>query len=1227
MDKNIKKHFLKYIANLFFAIICILLSTINISLAEDSTIQNIQKCTTFYTKNDNDERDIRDIEACRSNSENIPNVQSNEGTYLPISELPYESMKKDDEGNVTLYCQNIKKHKSNDIGESLQTEKQIKDIDKYFNHIKLCGDGWNTFGYTKNSIKKYIYNTNYWYPEYGAYSDSYEYILNKVLSGKYNCDDTIKEQNEIDFCLNKDHINDTQCASFKRKCLPTLLLGNNHCELEDCSNVKKTTRNIKNKFYREYIYNGMEFEIPIAANEIDKHYDSIESVYNKGDGCFDPRLPEEKGYNSSKQRYYFRGKLKANYACERFSYNGNKTCVDTNGGEISDPQKCKKLFHLAKKCCEHRRDGGVCIYYSPDEDNYKDLDNISSFEKYKKNGFERFDRSNLKGRIAFCSNYNTYMESNKCLLYTGSKRVKLRSYYGKLDDGYFPSQGKKNTNKICVKTENLQPYNFNLLGGTETKDLYCDGDYIYCKNPFENKEEWKKKKWENNYGEDLKKIFDEDNNETPPYGKVKNFCTYDVHCVESSKEITAYGSTSFGIQPANVFFPLVCFDFSKTSSQFTTEKNKSFSTPMIECIYETINNMFLNKAGMSSCANPDESVNSEGLCGADTFSMPESIRHKKYNANYRGPEAYEYMIGEELPKEYNIFRKIQAGVQNIIKTAMVIAIAIISFKFLIKGELNIFDIKHGKALVVGMLKFVIVIYFAISNAWQAHFYKWLDTAIKYSYQKAFNLSLSSLNPTGKMQDREVICDLIEKNHTEQTAKAFQCSEYKINYTPNIGYQYFYIGSKTKTETELGLGREPTEKDEIEIGKYKYKNCKKSNEEGKVMDTSEETKDQIITDEEIKSRVLFILEKNGLEEGSINNEIERVTVTENNIEKNTKTEIYKNCKATPKDNNIYSYAYDGCYFGDAKYPEGKEYLSVFDNLDCKLTNYLHLSTKHNGHFIFIIIITFFFAKAGIFLFLLSVLFLLLIFSILFKISYLFIVNFLSINILIFVSPIAFPTLLFEKYKGIFDEWLKSLMGFSLQLIVVLIFAGLFVGTIDRIGLGGAKYINHDSETGRNPQLICPTNASTSVLCIFSPDAAGLSKTSTFTQKIFQLLGLGNVTYTIESIKGNGFYNTLFTLINFVIVLILFYNLLDKVPEIAEKMTDSHSTLNKENGFFIKFTTQTAKTTRNVVTAGRAARLLARGPFRQARKKYLKRREGNESLKKHNQNKTTDTTDKN
>ena len=87
----------------------------------------------------------------------------------------------------------------------------------------------------------------------------------------------------------------------------------------------------------------MEFKIPINANEIDKGYVSIDEVYD-GNGCFDPRMPSDKGYYSTEQRYYFRGRLKANYACDRFIYKGNKTCVNKDGNTIEDAQTCKNYF-------------------------------------------------------------------------------------------------------------------------------------------------------------------------------------------------------------------------------------------------------------------------------------------------------------------------------------------------------------------------------------------------------------------------------------------------------------------------------------------------------------------------------------------------------------------------------------------------------------------------------------------------------------------------------------------------------------------------------------------------------------------------------------------------------------------------------------------------------------------------------------------------------------------
>ena len=51
-----------------------------------------------------------------------------------------------------------------------------------------------------------------------------------------------------------------------------------------------------------------------------------------------------------------------------------------------------------------------------------------------------------------------------------------------------------------------------------------------------------------------------------------------------------------------------------------------------------------------------------------------------------------------------------------------------------------------------------------------------------------------------------------------------------------------------------MGCEPKETDIIEIGRYKYKNCKKNNNEGAEENTSKEIKNKTITDKEIKRRV-------------------------------------------------------------------------------------------------------------------------------------------------------------------------------------------------------------------------------------------------------------------------------------------------------------------------------------------------------------------------------------
>lgn len=1214
MDKNKKKFFLKYIANLFLIAMCAFLLNTNVIFAEGSegTGENtteeptklnltseekytntryVKKCTDLYRKQegkvDKDltlDNDLDYIGKCQSNNDSEPSLRATgeANRFINVSYSSLDTLQKDEDGNIPLYCKDVLPDK-NDVGGqgNLTAFNTIRD---YINNIKLCGDGWNNFVYESNLIKNYK-NTKHWYPIYGAYSNSYEYILNKVLSGEYTCEDTYDAS-----CLSGSKLNTSDCDDFRQKCFPSLLLGDEYCEKQnadstECDNIKKNTQNIKNKFYREHSYGGMEFAIPIVANEIDKNYDSIESVYNKGDGCFDPRISSNKGYYGTQQRYYFKGKLKANYACDRFIYKGDKTCVDKNGNTISDPQKCKKLFHLAKQCCERRRNGGVCIYYTKPAD-----------LNYKNSRRERFSRNDLEKTksIAFCSNYNK-TNSNKCTIYAGNNRIDLASYYGKLDDNSSYKKDKNgeiinNEDKICVKTTNLAPYNFNLLRGAEIKDLYCDGDYDNCKSPNEYKPDTLNAtyNWNENYGDDKNKIWNNNSQyrkETPAYGMTKNFCTYNVHCTENSTEPVNYAGLSANSFINNRFSPPVCFDFSKTSSQYTTEKNKSFTTPIAECMYETINNMFLNKAGMSSCKDPDESVNSEGLCGTDTFNIPENIRHEKYNAEYKGAyNAYHYIIGEELPNKYNIFRKIQAGVQNIIKTAMVIAIAIISFKFLIKGELDIFDVKHGKALVVGMLKFVIVIYFSIGNAWQAYFYKWLDTAMKYSYQKAFSLAM--LDTEGKTQHIDVYCN-VKKDITDLIYN-FTCdkvtettTEYLLanntmrrettSESEQVNITSEDLGTVSPKENEKLLIKNTSGQNGTKIKIY-YTRCintgrNQSKEQATIIRGREKENQKV---EDRYARIIILNEK--YQPNVLRKSLSTTNIIQNYIgQYKVEYAYYTNCRTVPASKYDYGRTYDGCYFGDAKYPEGKEYLSMFDSLDCKLSNYLHTSAQLTGiHIVLILVVLFVSAPVGILLLLLGFTLFFLLFAIVFKIFYFFIVNILAINILVFVSPIIFPALLFDKYKGIFDEWLKSIMGFCLQLVVILIFAGLFIGTIDRVGLGGAEYINHNPETGRNPELHCPTDASTSVLCLFAPTMLSHSKTDNLSQtigkEILGILGLGNMYYLIGNIGNNGFANFFLSILSFVIVLAVFYNLLDKIPDIAEKIADSPSTLSSKVGVF-------------------------------------------------------------
>lgn len=875
MNINKNKHFV--LKSIIYILIALSVCYCNVSLA------SVVKCSDFLDPEKNFTALDGDIDKCNKASVLVRSTNNQLVDLSKVLEGKYTAAT-DSDGNIPIYCSAtgnvITTNAANKMlnGITLSNKFSSSVINEIRQTVKLCGYDWNTYAIPSSDIKN---NPSInWYPNFGIFSNSYEYKLAKIFSGDYDCSDyistssngTIKiEKDIVRSCLknNSNLDSSSKCSDFNKKCFPviTMLIDSKFCEASDCSGVKITSKNQKNRFYREMMYDGEEFAIPTNSNYIDLVYSDVSvdgnKIYNTSDGCFDPRIEGEKGFSGNEQRYYFRGNKAANYACERFDYKGNP-CVDATGKRYGrNSEECEVLFDIAKNCCERRSSGGVCLYAPK-----KLSDNKTYYTKINSVDYDFVVESdNTVSRhhnIAFCSNVNKNNNTHICSLnIKGIDKVYYQLYEGVLNqDSYYVD--KDETKKLCVRTINLYPYNFNVSYGTEIKDLYCDGDYITCANPFLSTDQGlndpqkllSAANWETKYGNDETKIWNQtssatDKTYTPAYGNVKNFCEQNMHCVEYEEVPVTYLNRTYR-DSSNKFLPEVCFDFNKGSSQnftFPVKLNeldiaqyigggtRGFFSPLAECLTETIKNMFLNIAGSSSCKASDESVNYEGLCGRDTFDKPGEIRHEKYNAEYSGDKnAYNYIIGEKLSQEQNIFYKIQEYFRDIIILFITLAIVVASAKFLITGEFDVLGAKSVKAIILMLIKIAIVLYFSLSDAWQSKFYNWLIEAVGFVNQKMFEFSFLNYSDY-KNNFSNIICDIKTENVITKKGKAKQCyyretkevlddcitystpGEYSFNILNNYqGLAIKLFGASSATDTSATSGQNTNK---IGRGGYSY----------------------------------------------------------------------------------------------------------------------------------------------------------------------------------------------------------------------------------------------------------------------------------------------------------------------------------------------------------------------------------------------------------------------
>jgi hypothetical protein len=141
-------------------------------------------------------------------------------------------------------------------------------------------------------------------------------------------------------------------------------------------------------------------------------------------------------------------------------------------------------------------------------------------------------------------------------------------------------------------------------------------------------------------------------------------------------------------------------------------------------------------------------------------------------------------------------------------------------------------------------------------------------------------------------------------------------------------------------------------------------------------------------------------------------------------------------------------------GDAdiapSYPNGKEYIKIFDTLDCMISYALGISALSSGSSFFsTIMMSFLSGFVGMSFAMASLFFAISLLSIAIKILSIFCICIIYLSMLVYISPIAITCVLFGRTKDIFNAWIQGLLSYSIQPALIFIFAGFFISIFNDI----------------------------------------------------------------------------------------------------------------------------------------------------------------------------------
>ena len=436
----------------------------------------------------------------------------------------------------------------------------------------------------------------------------------------------------------------------------------------------KVTESVKrdgdrSAYYKEYLYGGKKF----ADNP------------SSGETCYDP-------INGGPQLYYLRGLHPGNFLCEKY----NPQIYSSLGDQAKDSYK------KAYDCCKKRRRDFICL----EKVGYSNVINYGEYELG--------DTWN-SGSHVFC-------QGNSYCTFPNNTAVVYKTY--KRDNGRL----------ICAKSSSICPFNFSVGGGTVYPDYYKDGvmeDGVF--KPFISKSSGIVSDSDCHTRSEVRDI---NCKTTEKYGKLKNYCQWYSHCTI----VDAY-SSSRNFDNVSPYFSKACIDFVGDSQNGKAQTGLSFdpglgmstqtqfSAPIVQCIKETMYNLFKNTAGHSKCVD-------------GTYGDRDNVcRNTEGQENYiLNADGFQFKAGNRV-KSVSMFEMIQVRLKTIITGVLVLSVAFLGFKIL----LGKFDFENKKEIMVYIFKIAFVIYFVNGDAWKNIFFDGIYNGSNEISRIFFKISSNNTN--------------------------------------------------------------------------------------------------------------------------------------------------------------------------------------------------------------------------------------------------------------------------------------------------------------------------------------------------------------------------------------------------------------------------------------------------------------------------------------------------